>query len=199
MFNFDKLKQVYNIGAGLKFADIKVLLRSAKTVKFQPSEYLIEEGSNRSDVFYIKKGMIRTFAINDKGDEITTSLIWENQFLSNPDVVLFNRPSRFYFQALEETEVFTMEYNLLQEIVERNPKLERNRKFILQRMLKQSVERIESFTLYSPEERYIRYVEKNPEIVNRVPSKYIATVLGITPVSLSRIRKRIASKKKGAV
>ena len=54
--------------------------------------------------------------------------------------------------------------------------------------------RIEGFILYTPEERYIKFIEKYPDINNRVPDKYIANVLGITPVSLSRIRARIIEK-----
>ena len=88
-----------------------------------------------------------------------------------------------------------MDYDLAQKIIENNPKLEKSRKFFLQKMLKDALERIESFVLYSPEERYVKYVESKPDIINRVPNKYIANVLGMTPVSLSRIRKRIASKK----
>jgi len=60
-------------------------------------------------------------------------------------------------------------------------------------MLKEAMERIESFVLLSPTERYLKLIEEKPDIVNRVPDKYLSTYLGITPVSLSRIRKRIAS------
>lgn len=82
----------------------------------------------------------------------------------------------------------------MQDLVARNPKLEANRKYVLQRLLKESMERVESFVLLTPEERYQRFVKDYPGITNRVQDKYIANVLGITPVSLSRIRKRIASK-----
>jgi hypothetical protein len=61
--------------------------------------------------------------------------------------------------------------------------------------LKQTFGRIDSFVLLSPEERYKKYIKDFPGIVNRAPDKHIANVLGITPVSLSRIRKRIASEK----
>lgn len=61
--------------------------------------------------------------------------------------------------------------------------------------MKQIFGRVDSFVLLSPEERYKKYVKDFPEIVNRVPDKHIANVLRITPVSLSRIRKRIATKK----
>jgi CRP-like cAMP-binding protein len=87
-----------------------------------------------------------------------------------------------------------LDYDVLQDIVSANPKLDANRKYVLQQMLKEALGRIDTFVLMSPEERYLAYVDQNPEIVNRVPDKYIANVLGITPVSLSRIRKRVAKK-----
>ena len=198
MINFEQLKKIYQIGRDLQFSDAQKILSVAKSKTYAANEYLIQEGSLRREVFYIKKGLVRSFAINEKGDEITLSLFWEHHLVVSPDIILFNQASRFYFQALELTEVLYLNYDVLQNIVESNPKLEKNRKFIFQRALKETQKRIESFVLYSPEERYIRYVAENPDIVNRVPNKYIANVLGITPVSLSRIRKRIASKKKNA-
>ena len=88
-----------------------------------------------------------------------------------------------------------MNYDTLQRIFESNMKFESNRKYVFQKIIRQMLKRLESFVLYSPEERYQLYIKDYPNIVNRVPDKYIANVLGITPVSLSRIRKRIAEKK----
>lgn len=62
--------------------------------------------------------------------------------------------------------------------------------------MKRAFQRIESFVFLSPEERYKKYVKDYPNVIDRAPDKYIANVLGITPVSLSRIRTRIASKKR---
>ncbi len=195
MIDFEKLKTIYQIGKDLEAQDIYSLIKSAKNKTYAPSEYLIEEGTKRRDIFYLKKGLIRSFIVNEKGDEITMGLKWENHVVASPDIILHGQASRFYFQALEHTDVLLMDYDLLQNIISKNPKLEKSRKYIFQRMLKEAQERIESFVLYSPEERYIRYIESNPELINRVPNKYIANVLGITPVSLSRIRKRLATKK----
>ena len=63
-------------------------------------------------------------------------------------------------------------------------------------MMKLQHERLKSFVLLNPEERYLDFIKKNPSLVNRVPGKYIANVLGITPVSLSRIRARVVNQKK---
>lgn len=195
MINLKKINLLYKIGKGLRFQDIQQLFNLATQKKFEPTDILIQEGSQRREIYFIKKGLIRSFTINDKGEEITMGLFWENRFVASAEIILNNEPSRYFFQALEETEVLQMDYDLAQKIIEDNPKLEKSRKFFLQKMLKDAMGRIESFVLYSPEERYVKYVESKPDIVNRVPNKYIANVLGMTPVSLSRIRKRIASKK----
>ena len=115
--------------------------------------------------------------------------------VASADVIFFNQPSGLFFQALEPTQLIYIDYDMLQQIISDNPKLEANRKYILQNVLKEALQRVDSFVLCSPEERYLNFIKGNPDIVNRVPDKYIANVLGITPVSLSRIRKRIMSKK----
>ena len=194
MVDLNRLKQIYKFGKELSLKDIQVLLKASKNGSFSKKELLINEGSKRNDVFYIKSGLVRCFNINDKGEEITLKLIPEHQVVANVDLILFSQTSRFFYEALENTEVFFIDYDVLQDLVSRNPKLEANRKYVLQRLLKESMERVESFVLLTPEERYLRFVKDYPGITKRVQDKYIANVLGITPVSLSRIRKRIASK-----
>ncbi|MEM7373745.1 MAG: Crp/Fnr family transcriptional regulator [Bacteroidota bacterium] len=194
MIDFARIKQLYQLSVNLSLKDIQVLIQSAKSQRFEAGAFLMQEGSQNHTVYFIRKGLIRTFIVNEKGDEITTSLRWENQMYANSDVILFGQASRYDVQALEATDTLSLDYDTLQSIVERHPKLEKNRKFILQDILKQTIKHSESFILYSPEERYLNFVKNNPEILNRVPGKYIANILGITPVSLSRIRKRIANK-----
>jgi DNA-directed RNA polymerase subunit F len=89
-----------------------------------------------------------------------------------------------------------LDYKTAQGIIDNNPKLSSSRNTFLTNMLGQAMDRIESFVLLSPEERYNKLIAEKPDITNRVPDKYLATMLGITPVSLSRIRKRIVSQHK---
>ena len=194
MIDLDKIKAVYKIGKDLAFKDLQALIASATSKSYAPTEYLIEEGTIKRELFFINKGLVRVFHINEKGEEITTRVISENRPVVSPEIVLFNNASKFYFQAIEPTETLHIDYDVLQNIIEKNPKLERNRHKILLELLRVAGERIESFVLLSPEERYLQFIQKNPEISNRIPNKYIANILGITPVSLSRIRKRIAER-----
>jgi len=195
MIDFEKIKAHYQLGDNLSLADVQEIIDIAQAQSFNAGEHLIKKGTTKRELFFIIKGLIRSFIINDKGDEITNSIGWENHFAANTDFILFNQSSRFYYEALEPTDVLSMDYDLLESIVSNNPKLLSNRKHIVQNMLMGTLKKLDSFILLSPEEKYVNFVNANSDIINRVPNKYIANVLGITPVSLSRIRKRIASKK----
>jgi CRP-like cAMP-binding protein len=196
MIDFENIKMVYKLGRNLTLTDVQVLFKSAKKKAYGSGEHLIREGETKKNVFLIRKGLVRAYKINEKGDEITTLIRWENKIVASPDIILFNEPSQLYFETLEPTDVFYLDYDVLQTIISSNPKLEANRKFILQNLLKEALQRVDSFVLQTPEERYLGFIKEYPDIVNRVPNKFIANVLGITPVSLSRIRKRIVTKKK---
>ena len=195
MIDFQKLKQLYKFGKDLGFSDVQDLLKNSKLVSFAPKEFLVKEGQLRKEIFWIRKGLVRGFRITENGEEITTMFRWENQALASPNLILFDEPAAQYFEALEPTEVFKIDYDKVQTIIKNNPKLEANRAIILRTTLKEALQRIDSFLLLTPEERYLDFILRKPDISNRVPDKYLANVLGITPVSLSRIRKRIASKK----
>jgi CRP-like cAMP-binding protein len=195
MIDLEKIKLVYNLGSTLGFEDIEMLLRSGLRRSYAPAEYVIREGSVQRDIFFIRKGLIRSFLLTEKGDEITVGLRREYQIFASADIILFNQPSRFYVQAIEETEVYRLDYDELQRIISKNVHLEQNRKQVLLQIIREANQRLESFLLCSPEERYVKFVKDNQDLVNRVPDKYIANLLGVTAVSLSRIRKRIAQKK----
>ena len=195
MVDIDKLRQIYKFGKELSVEDAGILIKSAKSQSFKKKDIIIEEGSLKIDVYFLRSGLVRAYCINEKGDETTFGLIAENQILSNVDVILFEQPSRFYYECLEDTKTFSVDFDKVQNIIESNPKLERNRKFFARNAMKKMLQRLETFVLMNAEERYEDFIKKNPTLSNRVPDKYLANVLGITPVSLSRIRARIVHKK----
>ena len=196
MVDIDKLRQIYKFGKELSIEDAGVLIQSAKSKSFKKKEVIIEEGALKNDVYFIRSGLVRAYCISDKGDEITFGLIAENQILTNIDIILFDQPSRFYYECIEDTKTFSIDFDKVQNIIEHNPKLERNRKFFARNAMKKMLQRLETFVLMNAEERYEDFIKNNPTLSNRVPDKYLANVLGITPVSLSRIRSRIVKRKK---
>jgi CRP-like cAMP-binding protein len=155
----------------------------------------LKQGSLKSNLYFVKEGLIRSYFVDEKGEEITNRLRYENQVMSCYEMDLLNEPSRFNLQALEPTELLVIDVKAMRKIVEGNPKLEAGRRFFLTTTLAESLKALDDFMLLSPEQRYLKFVKEHPELLNRVPNKYIANVLGITPQSLSRIRKRITTKK----
>ena len=194
MIDFEKLRALYKFGKEISFSDIQSLIQSAQRQTFQPGQHLIEAGSEKRILFFIHQGLVRVYHVNEKGEEITTSIVQENGPVASQEVIFFQRPARFYYQAMEPTTTLYMDYDVLQNIITTNPKLESSRNKILLEMFRKSSERVNAFVLLTPEERYLQLINENLDLTNRVPDKYIANILGITPVSLSRIRKRIASR-----
>lgn len=195
IIDFNKLKALYKFSKDLSFKEVQLLIKSTKTSSLKKRNILIEAGSTETRVYFIRKGLIRQYHVNEEGEEITFRLIPEQNIVVNADYLLNDEPCRFYFETLEDTSFLSADYEVIQNIISNNPKLEKNRKFVFRKMIRQAKDRIESFVLLSPEKRYLKFIKDHPGLTNRVQDKYIANVLGITPVSLSRIRKRIASRK----
>lgn len=98
MVDLNRLKQIYKFGKELSLKDIQVLLKAAKNGSFSKKELLINEGSKRNDVFYIKSGLVRCFNINDKGEEITLKLIPEHQVVANVDLICLAKPPDIFMK-----------------------------------------------------------------------------------------------------
>ncbi len=179
----------------MNLKSLLVLLRHVAIKSIEKGEVIIQEGETKKDVYLIRKGLIRAYHITEKGDEITFQLFPEYHIFGNMNALLFNEPSNYVFQALERTKVYTMDYDSFHDVVKYSKFLNLNQMGLGQSGMRQAFQRVESFVLLSPEERYLKYMEDYPTVINRAPDKYIANVLGITPVSLSRIKGRIAAKK----
>jgi len=196
MIDLEKLKHIYQLPEDLTLSDVNALLQIAKSKMLVANEYFIKQGATKKNIYLIIKGLVRAFTITNKGDEVTVQVWHENRLFASIDNIFFNTPARFYYQAIEPTQVLYLDFELLYSMANKNPKLSGSRTEILHYLLKEEIKQTESFLLLSPEERYLEFIALYPNINNRIPDKYVANLLGITPVSLSRIRKRIASKKK---
>ena len=141
---------------------------------------------------FIVRGAVRYYHLKD-GMEITSYFSFENEFVSSYKSFLKQEPSNSYIQALEDTALITITYQNMQLLLKHDllgHKTERFGRLVAEHYICCYEDRVQSFIIQSPEERYIHMMKTEREILQRVPQHYIATFLGITPVSLSRIRKR---------
>jgi CRP-like cAMP-binding protein len=157
--------------------------------KFQ----LVKEGDISRDIYYIRKGILRYF-YNKDGEEITGFIFTENLFASSYESFLRQTPSNQILETIEDCELLVINYEALQNLYVDVPKINILTGVIAEQRFINAQQILSSFILDTPEERYLKFSEKHPDILQRVPQHIIASFLGITPVSLSRIRNRLAGK-----
>jgi len=172
------------------------LLQFATSKVIAASEIYIPEGKIFKKIFYIKKGLLRIFFITESGEEKTFFFRWEGHIAAIPECIFDNQPTRQTWQALEDCELMEIDFDIVEKLSENNISFIKTRMGLAEKMFLEALKRVESFVLDKPEERYQKLIIQNPEIIKRVADKHIASFIGVTPVSLSRIRKRLASQKK---
>ncbi len=161
------------------------------TQKLRKKEFLLKPDQRCSFLAFVKKGTFRVFFYDSEGTEVTVWFSWEGMMIG--DLLAFYKESRsiFYVQAIEESEICSISKNDLEQLYLKNSHyLQFGRKYaeyvsinVMQRML--------SFQTKSAEMRYLELLA-NPNYMKKIPLKYLASFLGITDTSLSRIRKNIA-------
>jgi CRP-like cAMP-binding protein len=179
----------------LSLDDLYRLFSLASERQLKAGDTYIAAGTASQRLAYIKTGLIRAYEITDRGEEKTLLLKWENQFFASFDTILHHRPSRFTYEALEDTILLEADHAAFMQVIDADPRFAKAKTYFLQHMLAEALERLESFVLLTPEERYVQLIHEKPGLAQRVAARHIATLLGITPVSLSRIRRRLAQGK----
>lgn len=169
------------------------LIQYGSLKSFKKGENFITANQMNTKIAFILKGGFRFFY--EKNDnEITCLLAFENGLIGSFESNILKHPCTQTIQAIEDSDLFIIDYKDLEALYDKSPKFERVGRLILEYYLAHLQLRITSYLLETPEERYMRLVRETPNILNRVPLQYIASYIGVTPVSLSRIRKRILKK-----
>ena len=160
-----------------------------KTQEIPAKTTLLNEGEISKTMFFIDKGCLRTWVNND-GKEITTQFFFEGDSVSSIESFRTNQPSLYSIESLEPCILQTISQNDFQNIIENSPELKKKMEDHLFKRLFQSQQYLYSLLKNNPKQRYEELIDQHPHIIQRVPQHYIASYLGITSVSLSRIRNR---------
>ncbi|MGV3508014.1 MAG: Crp/Fnr family transcriptional regulator [Sphingobacteriaceae bacterium] len=174
-------------------AEEKILFETFWTEKtFDKGDYLLRNGEVcRTDNFVVK-GALKAFYINsESGKEEILYLAIDEWWATDIESFRKQQPSIYNIQAIEETTVLQIRFNSFQDMLTQIPKLERFFRIILENYLGSLQRRIVLNNVNSAEQRYFDFLERYPEIADRVPQYLIASYLGISAEFLSRIRKRI--------
>lgn len=146
-----------------------------------------------NEVCFILKGSFRFYFVKD-GIEISNYFCFQNELISSYGSFLKRTPSVINIEAMQDAELLCFTHASLQVLLANEKtafKMERFGRTIAEYLICCYEERVFSFVAQTPEERYLQLLEQQPDFLQKIPQHYLANYLGITPVSLSRIRKRI--------
>lgn len=188
---YSSLKKAFNEILEISEEDWSLFESIIETVQLKKKEYLLREGQNSRGIYFLSEGALRTFHIRD-GREINTSFNFEKDFLSELESITNNLPSKSSIQAIEDSTVFYIDKQKLLELYEKSDFYQKLGRMILEQLTISQQKYSSLLISYSPKERYLQILENYPNIINRVPLQYLASYLGISRESLSRIRKRVS-------
>ncbi len=139
------------------------------------------------DIFLVQSGALRSFYLLD-GKDVTAHFALEYGMVGAADSIIRNKPSRYNIETLEQSEVYVLDYTEMEAFLDQNPHLERLARKFTQLLYIDLVERLEGMTFLTAKERYDHLIARYPNIAQSVNLGHIASYLGITQETLSRVR-----------
>lgn len=155
-------------------------------------QFFLESGDVSRHIAFVVKGCLRSYSIDEAGEEHIGQFAIEDWWIGDLYSFFEEHPSTNTIDALEDSELLLLDRASMEKLCLTIPKFERFFRLILQANYVASQRRIMQSLSATAEERYLTFVKAYPAIFNRVPQKMIASYLGITPQSLSRIRRHLS-------
>lgn len=175
--------------------EINAIVENTQLENFKKGTTILREGQICTKCFFVIEGCLRQYQIVN-GEEKTTAFFCEGEAAVLYSSYLEKKPSKYYLSTIENSILTTGTRTAEKELHKKYPKLKNLINTLMPNDYVKSQEHIELLSHYSPEERYKTILKNRPELLNRIPLHLIASYIGVTPESLSRIRKRILTKQK---
>jgi CRP-like cAMP-binding protein len=162
---------------------------ASKKMTFAKGEILVKQGEICNYLYYIEEGLTRIYYYDKEGRDVCLWFAAEKQIMIEVKSFFERTPSDYYIEALENTSVRVISLSKLNELLEKSHNLERFGRLLSLQFLYEANNRMMGQQFLTAKERYEDFITKQPEIYNRISLGHLASFLGITPQSLSRIRK----------
>ena len=174
----------------------KLFISLLKPKKVYKRQLLFQEGNIAHYQYFVTKGCLRTYFIDNKGQEHNVQFAIEDWWTGDMHGFLTQKESRFNIVAIEDSEMLSIDKPSIEELYKKVPKFNSYFRQLLQNAFISLQDRILSGISETAEERYVNFRKKYPSMDKRIPQNQIASFLGITPESLSRVRKNLTEKNK---
>ena len=174
--------------------DLALLTPLCFELSIKKKANLLVQGDVCKNIYFLTKGFFRMYYIDLEGNEINTRFTQVANFMVDFQSFLTQKPSRYYWQAMEDSTVLAFTFKDVQRLYASSSSWQKFGRLIAERVYLQLNERVEMLQFMSPEQRYVYLLETRPELFNQISQFHMASYLGIKPESLSRLRKRLLKK-----
>ena len=163
--------------------------------KLRRKQYLLQEGDVCKYIAFVEKGLLRSYTVDDKRNEHITQFAFEGWWISDQYSYLTGEPSEYNIEVMDDCELLLLTKQKEEEMLEKIPKFERYFRILLQNNLIATQKRLVSSLSQTAEERYNEFISACPTTLpHRIPQHMLASYLGVTPETISRIRKQMSLK-----
>ncbi|MFT4984111.1 MAG: CRP-like cAMP-binding protein [Flavobacterium sp.] len=163
--------------------------------KIRKKQTLLLEGDVCTYNAFIEKGILRSYTTDEKGNEHIIQFAFEGWWISDLSSFLMGKHSTYTIEAIEDSELLLLTASAREELMNALPVFERYQRLLLENAFIALQSRVNSALTATAEEKYIKLTNEYPDIIARVPQHMIASYLGLTPETLSRVRKQITLRK----
>lgn len=173
-------------------AELNDIVNSFKKKYIQKNAFLLKEGETCRDLVFVQKGCLRLYYVKD-GIEVSVWFAFAQSSAIEIYSFISENPSDYFIQAIEDTEVLYLPKKALNKLYDHHPKMQEMMRNFWEDVILNLIKRFTSLQTDSAEKRYLTLLQK-PDYIDAIPQKYLASFIGVTPTSLSRIRKRLTKK-----
>lgn len=191
---YDLFFQKFNERVELTLEEEEVVKTYIIPKKLRKKQYLLQEGDVCKYIAFVEKGALRAYTVSEKGAEHIIQFALEGWLISDLFSFLTNEPSTYDIDALEDSELLLISKDAHEDLLQKVPKYETYTRLQLTGAYIAMQRRLTSIISLSLEERYNFFTSLYPDITQRVPQHMIASYMGLTPETLSRVRKRLTQK-----
>lgn len=185
--NFRKYGELFQVDE-VHFEEFFSLLKNHTLEK---SEFFLQQEEKCHYIGFVKSGLMRSYYDNENGNDISFNFHFDNQFFTDYESILCDKKSKLNIQSIHKSELLLLHKDDLQELYSKESYWQEFGRKMTEKLYLDAKKRIEDLLYYSPGKRYTKLLQENPLIFQEIHQKHIASYLGVTPQSLSRIRKRI--------
>lgn len=187
-------KTYLSLNANLSEQQYSEIIKDLQIKNIKKGEFLLRSGEICMYVFFVNKGLLRSYTIDKSGKEHIIQFASEGWMITDRSSSFFNESSDLYIDAIEDSEVYFLDESFLQKLSCLSPEFIKNNTQALHNHIRNLQDRVNMLLGATAEERYLKFIKMYPNILARIPQWMVASYLGITPESLSRVRKQLSKK-----